>query len=89
MEATLEGHLVQLYCNEQGQLQLDQGAQSKIICPLVSSLLPCLSLDYTACSKGNKEKQLKITKTRKWSLVLLFSVLEFHLVWPERFKILL
>lgn len=30
MEATLEGHLVQLYCNEQGQLQLDQLAQ----CPV-------------------------------------------------------
>jgi len=30
LEGTLKGHLVQLPCNEQGHLQLDQGAQSPI-----------------------------------------------------------
>ena len=30
LEGTLKGHLIQLPCNEQGHLQLDQGAQSPV-----------------------------------------------------------
>ena len=30
LEGTLKGHLVQLPCNEQEHLQLDQGAQSPV-----------------------------------------------------------
>ena len=35
LEGTLKGHLVQIPCNEQGHLQLDQGAQSICCCKIL------------------------------------------------------
>ena len=60
LEGTLKGHLVQLPCNEQGCLQLNQGAQ----CPSILTL--DISMDghppppWAACASASLSDYTKI-----------------------------
>lgn len=50
LERTFTGHLVQLSCNKQGYLQLDQDALSRLTLNVLDNLCQCLSTPTVKCS---------------------------------------